>query len=140
MESGRTCQPQRPLNRPHRSLALHTVMRWSLYTVGGHRPTCSLTRHLILYEVNTWTKKSVVSPIALELACAAALLLLLPRPIGSAHDVQPPLSHSHHRQSWGKGSLSSRLPLAPSWSSSRRPSMPDEQVHHAAFFFHMGRR
>jgi hypothetical protein len=40
MESGPTCQPQRPLNRP---LALHTVMRWSLYTVGGHRPTCSLT-------------------------------------------------------------------------------------------------
>jgi hypothetical protein len=45
---------------------------------------------------------------------------------------------SHHRPSWGKGSPSSPLLLAPSWSSSHRSSTPGERVHHTAFFFRVG--
>jgi hypothetical protein len=49
-------------------------------------------------------------------------------------------SHSLRCPSWGKCWPLSPLPLARSWSSSRWPSTPDEQVHHAAFFFHAGHR
>jgi hypothetical protein len=56
----------------------------------------------------------------------------------SACRGQPPPSRSHHRPSRGKGSPSSPLPLALSWSTSHRSSMPGERVHRAAFFFCAG--
>jgi hypothetical protein len=56
----------------------------------------------------------------------------------SACHGQPPPSHSRHRPSQGKVLPSSRLPLAPSWSSSRRSSTSGERVHHTAFFFCVG--
>jgi hypothetical protein len=52
----------------------------------------------------------------------------------------PPPSRFHRHPSRGKGSLSSPLPLAPSWSLSRRSSTLGGRVHRAAFFFRVGRR
>jgi hypothetical protein len=52
---------------------------------------------------------------------------------------QPPQSRSHHHPSRGKGSPSSPLPLAPSWSSSHQSSTLGGRVHRAAFFFSAGR-
>jgi hypothetical protein len=57
---------------------------------------------------------------------------------GSACRGQPPSSCSRRHPSRGKGSSLSPLPLAPSWSLSRWPSTPDEQVHRTAFFFRAG--
>jgi hypothetical protein len=77
--AGANCQPQLPVNRPHRSLAHahtipRTVMRRWPYTTGGHRPTCSPTRHPYLCSVSTSAKKSAISLIALEFAHTTALL------------------------------------------------------------------
>jgi hypothetical protein len=53
---------------------------------------------------------------------------------------QPPPSRFRRHPSRGKGSPSSPLPLALSWSSSHRSSTPGRWVHRATFIFCMGHR
>jgi hypothetical protein len=123
---GPTCQPQRPLKRPMCGDVLVTIHRLSPpshvdqfpYPTRGHR------------ERNPTPLRLSSQPRCRLHLCSAACR-------SACHD-QPPPSRSHHRPSWGKGSPSSPLRLAPSWSSSRRSSMPGRWLHRATFIFRVG--
>jgi hypothetical protein len=111
MEPGPTCQPQLPLNRPHRSLVhvRHSTQWCGSYRTSPVATTLRVAWHatLTLCSVNTSTKKSAILPVALELTHATTLL----RP------PLPPaalLAVASHR--WA-ASVSSNRPKGAPWRS-----------------------